>query len=286
MNIRAVQRTLFRMQLDPDFAAAVLGGDAAAAGHLDADERALLRSADPAGVLADFGGKRRAQVVGNASSEYVLSLVEVDRRGIAIDVLAEFPRSAPFHVAIAAERSLPLAFGEWLRGRVAAHPGVLGALVTLEFAMASARRASRAARRAEKGEIALAADARLLDLPDGAFDHAQAMRAAVDGGAAPPRPARALEMAAAAWMAGEARALDTGSETVLLVAPAAMERHGLRSVAAERLAPAVATLLRAIESPLDAEAVAALVTASVWDATDVDACVADLVAEGVVVRGD
>jgi hypothetical protein len=286
VNTRVVQRTLFRMQLDSVFAAAVLRGDADAVSGLGAAERRLLQGADQAGLAADRGGRRRAQVVGNAGSEHLLTLAEADRRGLALDLLIEFPRSAAFHAAIATEGALALAFGDWLAGRLADNPGILRPLAAFERAMAAARRAPREAPTPKDGDIVLGERAHLVDLPEGLFDHAQALRAEIDADRTPPAPSQALETRSAAWTNGRDGGGSGARETVLIVASATPQRHGLRSVAAERLEPAVAKLLRAAQAPLGAAELGALAAAYGWHPDDVAGFVDELGDEGVLVRRD
>ena len=75
---RGIQRALFRMQMDPAFAAAVFANDAAALATtgLDEGDAALLRSADAAGVGADKDDKRKHQLLGNVASEYACSMTK------------------------------------------------------------------------------------------------------------------------------------------------------------------------------------------------------------------
>jgi hypothetical protein len=240
IDYRTLQRTLFRMQLDPVFAAAVMTGDAAPTGLGDA-EMELLRKAAITGILADPGGRRRAQILGNVGSEFALTLAEAAREGRGVDVLHAFPASEAFHEAIQAERPLPLAFGAWLRETLdGSTHGVAGALAVLENAMASARRLLRPAASPGAGETALGARTWLVELPDGAFDHAQRARAALDAGEAVPAPGEPLVSRASNWLA-EPRADSCAPkperdprivEVVLLVASIQREGHRLRDVAA------------------------------------------------------
>ena len=142
---RNLQRTLFRMQIDPSFCRSILDGDAAALATtgLDAHSRSLLASVEARAVLADPGGKRRLQVLGNAASEYVVTLVAAAADERSTSLLADFGSSPEFHTAMTSERGLPVAFGEHaLRHATETRDTLLGALATLELALVQLRRAS------------------------------------------------------------------------------------------------------------------------------------------------
>jgi hypothetical protein len=273
------------MQLDPVFAAAVAAG-ADEERELGEKEREMLRNAGIAAVLADHGGRRRAQVLGNLASEFVLTLAEASRAGLGLDVLEGFPASEAFHAAIRAEKSLPLAFGAWLGTRLAgATRGLAAALGALECGMARARRLDRPAPAPAPRQIALAPASWLLSLPDGTFEHAQRARAALDAGGPAPPPEASVELRTAEWVAAGAPGSSPLSETVLLVVGAERKGHRLREVSPERLEPDVASLLRAAERPLGDDALAALADERGWRRDELDEFVVQLVADGVLRRG-
>jgi hypothetical protein len=285
---RRVQRTLFRMQLDPEFAAAMRSGAASEPG-LGPAERDLLLTASPEALRADRNARRRAQVLGNVASEYVLTLSEAAAGPLGAGFVDRFPASVEFHVAIREERPLPLAFGAWAE-RCAGEAGapVAAALASLEAAMARARREPRPAATPRASEIALSERAWLLRLPEGAFDHAQQVRAALDAGVAPPPASAVLSARAAEWLrAPRERGAEGGAgvETVLLVAEKASGRHRLRAVLPECLEPAAASLLYEAREPLSDSSLARLVASRAWSAADVAEFVDALVADGVLRRG-
>lgn len=249
MNHRAVQRALFRMQLDPAFAARLRAGETDAG--LGAAERELLRAADPAALSADRDRRRLGQFLRNVSEEFALSR--------AAGLSAEgFPGSPEFHDAVLFDRSLPLAFGRYAERCSASGAPAGRAFAALESALARARRELRAVSLPGLSELALAPWAWLLPLSAGALDLAVRMRAALDRGAALPP----LALAGA------------GTETVLIVAAREAKPFRLRDVQAEALSPDLARLLESLERPrprreLDAEA---------------DEIVAELLADGVLVE--
>ncbi len=182
MDHRKVQRALFRMQLDPAFAARVRARDegAVASAGLGPDELELLAKADPAGVSADRDGKRRAQILRNVTSEFALSL------SLASDskLVDGFTASREFHEAVSRDESLPLAFGDYLVGRRL--PGEAGALAALERAMALVRRHPAGELEVTRGHVVLAPGNFLFRLPAGTLEVASRVRAALDSGDAPP----------------------------------------------------------------------------------------------------
>ena len=213
MNHRAVQRALFRMQLDPGFAARLRAGESDAG--LGPGELALLRKADPAALSADRGGRRRSQFLRNVSEEFA--------RSCAAGVPADgFTSSPEFHAAVARDTSLPLAFGRYAERCCANGSPGRRALVGLERALARARRELRAACAPAPGEIALAPWAWLVSLPAGTLDLAAGGRNAL--------------------------AAD-GEETVLVLATPNSVPFRLRDVEAELLSPDLARLLASLERP-------------------------------------
>jgi hypothetical protein len=175
MDHRRVQRALFRMQLDPRFAARVRAREAEAlrSAGLAGDELELLAGADAAAVSADRGGKRRAQFLRNVTSEFALSLA------LASDskLVEGFTASREFHEAVSRDASLPLAFADHL----VAQPGVHG-VAALEHAMARARRAPLDARGVPPGHVALAPGVSVIQLAKGTLEAAARVRAALDRG--------------------------------------------------------------------------------------------------------
>ena len=256
MDHRRVQRTLFRMQLDPDFAARLRAGQAEASCGLEAEELLLLRSADPAAVSADRDGKRRAVFLANVASEFPLSL----EAGLCVD---GFTGSEEFHAAVRADRSLPLALARYALRCSAAQPRPLRALVTLEGALARARRELRPCRAPAPGEVALAPGVSLEVLPAGTLALAERIREALDAGKRTP-----------------ALALDTAPEETLLVRSAPASRPlGLREVEVEHASPALAALLCAACEPV---ARATLAAALSTDRAELDPVIDELIADRVL----
>ena len=213
MNHRAVQRALFRMQLDPGFAARLRAGGAAPG--LGAAELALLRGADAAGLSADRDRRRRGQFLRNVSGEFA--------RSCAAGVSAEaFTSSPEFHAAVAGDASLPLAFGSYAARCSASGSRAQRALVALERALARARRELRAEVAPGPGELMLAPRAWLVTLPAGTLELAAGARAAL-------APA--------------------GEETVLVLGARERAPFRLREVEAELVSPDLARLLESLERP-------------------------------------
>ncbi len=258
------------MQHDPDFAARLRRGEdeAVASTGLGAAELACLRAADPRAVAADRDGKRAAQLLRNVCSEFRLATRVGPDGGGGRDWIAAFPRSSHFHTAVAEDRSLPLAFAEHARDvATGASSAAFRALVSLEAELARARRQVPAAPAAAPGEVVLAGVARLVTLPAGTW----ALAAALDAGEATAKAPRLG---------------DDGQERVLLVADAEPPAPGaLRAVRAEPLPDAVAAFLVRAREPLDAAARAAFARAHGVEPADVEAVVAEYVAEGVLVAG-
>ncbi|HSJ98614.1 MAG TPA: hypothetical protein VLC53_16180, partial [Myxococcota bacterium] len=144
MDHRRLQRALFRMQHDPTFAGRVRAGDpeASASTGLGSAELAWLRAADPIALAADREGRRAAQLLRNAASEFRLSLALGPAGDGDQAWLAGFPRSSHFHRAVSAGTPLPLALATWAEQLAAGAPcAAFRALLALEAAMARARRA-------------------------------------------------------------------------------------------------------------------------------------------------
>ena len=246
MNHRAVQRALFRMQLDPGFAARLRAGEIDA--HLGAAELALLRAADPGALSADRDLRRLGQFLRNVSEEFA--------RACAAGVPAEgFTSSPEFHDAVARDASLPLAFGRYAERCSADGSRAQRALVALERALARARRELRASGGPGPGELALAPWAWLVALPAGTLDLAAGVRESLD-------PA--------------------GDESVLVLAAREAAPFRLREVQAEALSLDLARLLEAAQKP---RALAELARVCGEAESDVAAIASELVAEGVLVAG-
>jgi hypothetical protein len=253
------------MQLDPDFASRLRAGErkAVASTGLAEGELALLRSASPAALRADREGRRRAQLLRNATGEFALSATAEPpgfERG--------FPSSPEFHRAIAGDQSLPLAFAayglrEARRGRPAWR-----ALLMLEAGMARARRSTRTAVSPPRGGFALAPTARLLSLPCGTFAHAERVRGALDRGSRPPR----------------APALGPAHERVLVIAGETPGPYGLRPVHVEPLEPQVADFLARTEPGVDSPGLLAFARAHALDPSAVEAVAHEYAKEGVLIH--
>ncbi len=259
MDHRRVQRTLFRMQLDPDFASRLRSGEAHASCDLAAEELRLLRAASPAAVSADLAGKRRAQFLANVSSEFPLSIAAgLENHG--------FGASAEFHAAVCAEQSLPLAFARYALRCTREQPRALRALVALESALTRARRELRPCRPPSSGEVALAARVFLEECPAGTLALAERVRAALDAGAESP----ALVLASAP------------DETLLVLSAPAAAPFRLRTARVEHVSPALAALLRAACEPVTRDA---LVAALSTDRAELDPVIDELIADRLLVAG-
>jgi len=268
VNHRAVQRALFRMQLDSRFAARLAARDleAARSAGLGADELALLAAADPAALTADREGRRRAQFLRNVAGEFALSLAAAARPELA----EEFPASAELHAAVAADGSLPLAFALFLAARTKTAPPLVRALLALEGALARLRREVRPAVALEPGQVALAPWVELLAVPAGTLAAAGALRAALDRGAPTPIGVGVAEAA---------------TERLLLRRAPEPPPFGLPAVEVEELAPALAELLARAARPLGREPRPAGAQAVEVAPAELEEVVAGLVAERVLVAG-
>ncbi|MCU0669558.1 MAG: DUF692 family protein, partial [Myxococcota bacterium] len=199
-DVRAIQRTLVRMQHDAAFAARLRADDAAAIAstRLAGPAIAMLRAADPIAVAADREGRRTAQLLRNVASEFRCSCAVGPEGDGDASFVAAFASSALFHEAIAADGNLVLAFAS----HAEAHAGAKAcpsfrALVALEASMARARRAPlAAAHEIPRGAVGLAPGARLLALPAGTHAAAATLatsRDPVDPTTLPAVDARARE---------------------------------------------------------------------------------------------
>ena len=290
---RRIQRTLLRMQLDALFAAAIFAGDreASASTGLDVPDLELFRSADPRAVAADREGKRRAQFLRNVTAEMQLSLRAARDTELGFHWIEGFLESPEMHRAIAVDERLPFAFAAYAERRVRtqherhvraeldargaaidASAGLLPALIALEIAMMHARRSQRAPPTLRAGEIAASERSTLIDLPAGAFDLALRLRQAIDTG-------RELEPVS------QSSSAPATMETVLLFASTPISPHRLREVEPERLTPVVAALLKLAREPIGPRELADFAAEHAVEPLDVDAFVASLAEEGVLVRG-
>lgn len=274
---RRLQRALFRLQLDEALATRVFAGAAADLDSLALSEAevALLTAGGLAGVTADPGGRRRTQVLANASSEFTLSLAVAARLNQAY--LQVFSRSPELHKAIRDDEPLPFAFASYAR-RIARSLGepALEALVDFEEALARVRRAHRgdSTRRASTADLDLPLHSLLIPLPVGVFGFAEGLRLAIDRQqplpvtpGIPPAP----------------------TELVLAVPRPAESVHLLAEVHAERLQPPTDELFRRIagataERPFDAAERARFAREQGAEPEDLEAFVDTLVSDGLLVR--
>jgi hypothetical protein len=265
------------MQNDPSFAEALLAADAQAVASTGLGERelALVRCADPAGLAADRDGARRAQFLRNVTAEFLLSTAVAGRGRPGADFSTGFLRAPEFHAAIASGERLAYAFAAYAEREAASNgDSAIAAIAALESAMARARRNLKSEPALERGEVALAASATLVDLPAGTFELAAHVRGSVDRGVEPD--ATAFDRLVTTR--------DARTETVMITSKPT-SAHRLRDVEVERLEPLVAALLRAAAIPLDAGARAAFAGTRGITPMDVESFVDSLVAEGILARG-
>jgi hypothetical protein len=280
-EVRRLQRALFRMLHDAEFAARVRAGDAEAAAStgLGPSDLAGLRGADPAAIAADRDGRRGAQLLRNVTSEFPLCVAAGPRADGDDAWTPGFPRSAHFHRAVSEDEPLPLAFAAFAEATARdAKSALFRAFVALEAEMARARRAGPAPVPAlAAGEVALTGWVRLLALPAGTHAAAVALGEALAAGGAGAARVAALE---------HGLAVDT-TERLLVVADACADaRFGrLRPVRVEPLPPLVAAFLEAARAPLAPAARRAFAAAHDVDAAEMEAVVDEYVAEGVLARG-
>jgi uncharacterized protein len=178
---RRAQRLLFRMALDPSFAAAISSG--AEPTGLTEPADGWLRRVDVGLLAADPGGRRRDQLLGNVATEFLHTV------RAAPGVLDGFVGSPSFHAAIERGRPLPLAFAD--HAAEVLPEGPARALLALDAALAEARRVDRPSADPPSGggALALAPGARLLSLPEGTLAAAEAL--AAGRAARAPDPSRA-----------------------------------------------------------------------------------------------
>jgi hypothetical protein len=255
---RRLQRTLFRAQMDPSFAARVLAGDE--------PELALLRAASRAGITADPSGTRRLQVLGNATLEFRLCLAASDDPRARLEA---FSSSEEFHAAIEQDRPLPLAAGAYLQ-RVLATQAWPHALAQLEAALAAVRRADPGPQ-PPAGCWQRAHRARVIELPTGTLAFAGAVHAALQAGQPCP--------AAPAPPAPDAR------ESILVHAPPAAHRWKLTDAIPEEVNEAVAALFLRATDPLDEASLEAFAQEYGATAADLLPLMQDYAQDGALVRG-
>jgi hypothetical protein len=274
-DVRAIQRTLVRMQHDAAFATRLRAGDAAAIAstRLAATGLGMLRAADPIAVVADRDGRRSAQLLRNVSSEFQLGCAVGPKGDGDASFVATFPSSALFHETIAADGNLVLAFA----AHAEAHAGedacpLFQALIALEASMARARRALHTrTHEVPRGAVALAPGTRLLALPAGT--HAAAATLATS-----PRP---IDPDALPGVDARTR------ETVVLYRPNGAEpRFGrLPELRVEPVPALVARFLeQACERPLDEGDLAHFASEQDIDRETLDAAVEDFLSDGVLIR--
>jgi hypothetical protein len=276
MSFAAVQRTLFRMQCDPAFAARFFhsrgAGDPAAG--LDAEGRQILLAADPVRIVADPDGRRRAQVLSNLSAEFELSARVAGEGPLGPGVAPAFFASDEFHDAARRGASLPPAFGAYLARRAVEEQDlVVRGLSALERAMADARRGPRADFVAPpRDAVALAPSARVVRLPTPVVDAAAAAKERLSAGAT--AGLRALFSA------------ENCDEIALVVAQPRPTPHRFPELRVERLPAGVADLVVAARDRFDDDAARALARKEGVEPSDVRACVDGLVEDGALVRGE
>ncbi len=264
------------MQADGNFAAALRAGDAVAieSTGLDAAGVELVTGADPAGVAADFDGRRRAQIYGNSASEHTLTLAAASLRADGAALFDGFLASGEFHAAIADDGRLPLAFAEFAGRRIEEFGAVeLAPLHTLESAMLRLRRdALRTVDAAplEANSVRLSTRARIVDVPAGTIAWAGALRDALDHGR-PVSPSDASPPGT--------------SESVLLHAQLHASAYRLPEVSVELLRSPADRFLRRAERAITRDERAAFAAEHDASAQAFETFLDGFVAEGVLERG-
>jgi hypothetical protein len=254
---RRLQRTLFRAQMDPSFAAQLFEGSE--------PEHALIRQASRAGITADPRGTRRLQVLGNATLEFRLSLAGCDD---PLARLEDFASSVEFHAAIEHDLPLPLAAGAYLC-RVLADQAWPSALAELELALAQVRR-QNAGPQAPPDCWQRASRAAVIDLPVGSVARAAEIQAALHAGKpCPENPAPPSEHL----------------ESILVYARAGTNPWALADAIPEEVNEAVAALFRRAEQPLDAQALDTFATEFDATASDLLPLMHEYRSEGALVYG-
>ncbi len=273
--VRTLQRTLFRMQADPTFTAAILARDTAAGSTTGARTAELdpLLALDPRALSADPSGRRRTQILGNILSEYRLAHACCEAAGRDASFLEAFLASDELHQALRTDARLPLAFGAWVIRRARAeHDEELGALAELELAMAHARRAANPRLELPAGAVQLSPRARLHTLPRGTHALASRLRSLLD------EPDHPSVLADLPFQPRE-------RETVLLHAAPRPSPHRLAEITVEPLEPAVARLLTFLVEPRDARALARFARRHSAEAGEIDSLVSELLEDGILAAG-
>ncbi len=245
VDTRTLQRTLFRMLLDPGFSEQVRAG---ADVGLTEPAAGWLRRLDPDLLQADPMDQRRDQLLGNVATE-LLHTVRA-----APPFLDDFPSSPEFHRAIGQDEPLVLALVAFARRVLPEGPWL--ALLDLDEALALARRVDDETERAP-GKVCRSPRARLIEVPAGTLAAAEALHEDRDPDAIGP-----------------------GSEHLLIVATPDGP-HRPRQVAVERLPDAIAELVAAC--PLGEAELAAFARRHEASREEVTSLVADLVRDGVLV---
>ena len=254
---RLLQRTLFRAQMDPAFAAEV---------RASTDPRlALLRAASSAGITADPRGTRRLQVLGNATLEYRLCLASCDDPRGRLEAFASSPE---FHAAIEQDQPLPHAAGSYLQ-RVFAEQPWPAALAKLEAQLARLRRAPDGPQ-PPAGCWQRSHRACVVRLPAGTLAYAAAIQQALHAGQPCP--------AAPAPPSGE-------TEALLLHAPPSTHRWKLADAIPEEVNEAVAALFERAGEALDEAALEAFAAAYGARAEDLLPLMHDYARDGALVLG-
>lgn len=267
--VRRIQRTLVRLQHDAAFRDRFAAGEAEAlaSSGVSGAGLATLRALDPIAIAADRDGRRQAQLLRNLGSELAASAAVGPAGDGDAAWIEAFPASAHFHDAIVGDAPLPLAFACFAEACAAASSSALfRALVALDVAMLRARRATDLDVAPAPGAIQLSARATIVALPEGTH-------------------AASVAIAASAANLAALRIDPARVERVLLVRDGTMRFGRLPALRVEMLAPPVDAFLDAARAPLDRAAVARFAAAHDLDLADLDAGVADFVADGVLVRG-
>ena len=261
---RALQRALFRMQMDAGFARRVFDRDPGALGSapLAPDDWEMLWELDPRAVAADAGDARKKQLLGNLASEYALSC------GIApAGLLEQFLVCEELHEAIQADRPLPVAFGRYVLRRAEGDGAARrAALAQLELAMVELRRRRASPPQGPPGTLFLSPQAGLVRLMDGTLEWASRIQTALESADSVPD-----------------MVLSSDFEDLLLLAGTA-NPHALPNVVPERLEPSVAKLLRRAEMGLDSEGKRSLAQELGANSEDIDRFASSLVEEGILIR--
>lgn len=275
-NLPAIQRVLFRMQHDASFAARLRAGEpgAVTSAGLDPGDLDLLLEAPVAGVEADPGGKRLAQLLRNVSGELALTLARLSQLGdgesLSAHALATFPRSEAFHRCVMQDGRLPLAFAAHAADAAARSGDALAlGLARIEHAMARLRRFDVTRPQPAPGAWVLAAHAQALAVAAGSTEAAARLRSALDAGQALPS-LDDLAVSAA------------GSEHVLIVGSGSVSSLRLREVAIEQLAELAGELLVLADQPVTAGALAAFGARHDVSAGDLGEFIDSLRADGLV----